>query len=64
MKAYRIESILLEVLAGENVEQQKRLACYAALEHDCTVEFVHNNRLFRVNRDDLMRCVFEQEKST
>lgn len=61
MNAYRISIIRLEVPAGQNIESQKRLACIAALEHGCVVEFVHNDRVFRIGADELVACVKEQE---
>ncbi len=59
---YRLESILMDVSAGEHIDRQKLQACFAALQHQCPVEFVHNGNLYRVTPDDLVRCVHQQEQ--
>lgn len=61
MKEYRVESLTIAVGGGRHIDEAKRLACMAALEHCCNVDFVHNDRLYRVLFVDTLGLVKEQE---
>lgn len=61
MARYRIEVLAIETSPGKELEQQKRDACIAALENNCTVTFIHNARLFRVEPTTLADCVWQSE---
>lgn len=55
---YRIDKITLETPPGEVLMRMQVKACYVALEHSVPVEFVHNDRLFRVAPAELTKqCV-------
>lgn len=53
---YDIKEIEIDVFPGEHIESQKRKACIAALEHRCRVTFVHNDKQYRVEPNDLLGC--------
>lgn len=49
LKQYSIECIDIECWAGTSLHEQKRLACLCAIDHQCSVRFVHNDRVYLVN---------------
>ncbi len=58
---YTIECIDLECWPGTTIVHQQRLACLAAIEHQCNARFVHNDRCYLVVYDDVMRQCREME---
>ena len=59
LEEYKFKCLELDVPGGQPLHVQTRLALRACIDYECRVTFVHNDRTFRVEFEDLLNDVAE-----